>query len=82
MELAGTVPARDLLAGTCIHGGDGYASTVVNRQVNGVGAESGETLRYRYIEMVTNLLGISSILGGSGLGRGRIDSRLAARHRL
>jgi len=40
MELAGTVPARDLLAGTCIHGGDGYAYTVVNRQVNGVGAYS------------------------------------------
>jgi len=29
MELAGTVPARDLLAGTCIHGVDGYAYTVV-----------------------------------------------------
>ena len=40
MELAGTVPARDLLAGTCIHGDDGYAYTVVNRQVNGVGAYS------------------------------------------
>ena len=40
MELAGTVPASDLLAGTCIHGGDGYAYTVVNRQVNGVGAYS------------------------------------------
>ena len=35
MELAGTVPARDLLAGARIHGGDGYAYTVVNRQVNG-----------------------------------------------
>ena len=40
MELAGAVRARDLLAGTCIHGGDGYAYTVVNRQVNGVGAYS------------------------------------------
>ena len=40
MELAGTVPARDLLAGARIHGSDGYAYTVVNRQVNGVGAYS------------------------------------------
>ena len=36
MELAGTVPARELLAGARIRGGDGYAYTVVNRQVNGV----------------------------------------------
>ena len=35
MELAGTVPARDLLAGARIRGGDGYAYIVVNRQVNG-----------------------------------------------
>ena len=35
MELAGTVPARDLLAGARIRGGDGYAYTVVNRRVNG-----------------------------------------------
>ena len=35
MELAGTVAARDLLAGARIRGGDGYAYTVVNRQVNG-----------------------------------------------
>jgi len=35
MELAGTVPARELLAGARIRGGDGYAYTVVNRQVNG-----------------------------------------------
>ena len=35
MELAGTVPARDLLAGARIRGGGGYAYTVVNRQVNG-----------------------------------------------
>jgi len=35
MELAGTVPAGDLLAGARIRGGDGYAYTVVNRQVNG-----------------------------------------------
>ncbi|MEE3141620.1 MAG: hypothetical protein VX307_03415, partial [Chloroflexota bacterium] len=40
MELAGAVRARDLLAGTCIHGDAGYAYTVVNRQVNGVGAYS------------------------------------------
>jgi len=35
MELAGTVPAGDLLPGARIRGGDGYAYTVVNRQVNG-----------------------------------------------
>jgi len=35
MELAGTVAARDLLASARIRGGDGYAYTVVNRQVNG-----------------------------------------------
>jgi|TARA_B100000809_G_scaffold229495_1_gene243190 hypothetical protein len=35
MELAGTVPAGDLLAGARIRGGDGYAYVVVNRQVNG-----------------------------------------------
>ncbi len=35
MELAGTVPAGDLLAGARIRGGDGDAYTVVNRQVNG-----------------------------------------------
>ena len=40
MELVGTVPARDLLTGARIHGGDGYAYTVVNRQVNGGGAYS------------------------------------------
>ena len=35
MELAGTVPAGDLLACARIRGGDGYAYVVVNRQVNG-----------------------------------------------
>jgi len=35
-ELVGTVPARELLAGARLRGGDGYAYTVVNRQVNGV----------------------------------------------
>jgi len=35
MELAGTMPARNLLAGARIRGGDGYAYVVVNRQVNG-----------------------------------------------
>ena len=35
MELAGTVPARELLAGARIRGGDGLAYTVVNRRVNG-----------------------------------------------
>ena len=39
MELAGTMPARNLLAGARIRGGDGYADgyayVVVNRQVNG-----------------------------------------------
>ena len=40
MELAGTVPARDLLADARTRGGDGYAYTVLNRQVNGVGAYS------------------------------------------
>ena len=35
MELAGTVPARDLLAVARIPGNDGYAYTVVTRQVNG-----------------------------------------------
>jgi len=34
MELAGTVPARDLLAGARIRGGYGYAYTVVDRQGN------------------------------------------------
>jgi len=35
MELAGTMPARELLAGARIRGGDGFTYTVVNRQVNG-----------------------------------------------
>jgi hypothetical protein len=35
MELSGTVPARDLLAGARIRGGDGFGYVVVNRQVNG-----------------------------------------------
>ena len=35
MELAGTVPARDLLAGARIRGGDGFTYTVVSRRVNG-----------------------------------------------
>ena len=35
MELAGTVPARELLAGARIRGGDGFTYTVVNREVNG-----------------------------------------------
>jgi len=35
MGLAGTVPARDLLAGARIRGGDGFTYVVVNRQVNG-----------------------------------------------
>jgi hypothetical protein len=35
MELAGTVPARDLLAGARTRGGDGFTYTVVNRQVKG-----------------------------------------------
>ena len=35
LELAGTMPARDLLAGARIRGGDGFAYTVVNRRVNG-----------------------------------------------
>ena len=35
MELAGTVPARDLLVVARIPGNDGYAYTVVTRQVNG-----------------------------------------------
>ena len=35
MELAGTMPARELLAGARIRGGDGFAYTVVNRRVNG-----------------------------------------------
>ena len=34
MELAGTVPARELLAGARIRGGDGFTYTVVNREVN------------------------------------------------
>ena len=42
MELAGTVAARDLLAGARIRGGDGYAYTVVNRQVNGNRSPLGE----------------------------------------
>ena len=35
MEMAGTVPARDLLAGAKIRGGDGFTYIVVNQQVNG-----------------------------------------------
>ena len=35
MELAGTMPARELLAGARIRGGDGFTYTVVSRQVNG-----------------------------------------------
>jgi len=35
MGLFGTVPARELLAGARIRGGDGFAYTVVNRRVNG-----------------------------------------------
>ena len=35
MELAGTMPARELLAGARIRGGDGFTYTVVNRRVNG-----------------------------------------------
>ena len=35
MKLAGTVAARDLLAGARIRGGDGSTHTVVSRQVNG-----------------------------------------------
>jgi len=35
MELAGTMPARNLLAGARIRGGDGFAYIVVNRQANG-----------------------------------------------
>jgi hypothetical protein len=35
MELPGTMPARDLLAGAWIRAGDGYACTVVNREING-----------------------------------------------
>ena len=35
MELAGTMPARNLLAGARIRGGDGFTYVVVNRQVNG-----------------------------------------------
>ena len=35
MELAGTVPARELLAGARIRGGDGFTYSVVNREVNG-----------------------------------------------
>ena len=35
MELAGTVPARDLLAGAKIRGGDGFTYVVVSRQLNG-----------------------------------------------
>jgi len=35
LELAGTVPARDLLAGARIRGGDGFTYAVVNRRVNG-----------------------------------------------
>ena len=34
-ELAGTVLAGDLLPGARIRGGDRYAYTMVNRQVNG-----------------------------------------------
>ena len=35
MELADTVRAADLLPGARIRGGDGYACTVVNREING-----------------------------------------------
>jgi len=35
LELTGTVPAGDLLPGARIRGGDRYAYTMVNRQVNG-----------------------------------------------
>jgi len=35
MDLAGTVPARELLAGARIRGGDGFAYIVVNGQANG-----------------------------------------------
>ena len=35
MELAGTVPARDLLVGARIRGSDGFGYVVVNRRVNG-----------------------------------------------
>jgi len=35
LELAGTMPARNLLAGAKIRGGDGFTYTVVNRRVNG-----------------------------------------------
>ena len=35
MELEGTMPARELLAGAKIRGGDGFTYTVVNRRVNG-----------------------------------------------
>ena len=35
MELEGTMPARELLAGAKIRGGDGFTYIVVNRRVNG-----------------------------------------------
>jgi len=35
IESAGTVPARELLAGAKIRGGDGFTYIVANRQVNG-----------------------------------------------
>ena len=35
MELVATMPARNLLAGARIRGGDGFTYTVVNRRVNG-----------------------------------------------
>ena len=35
LELTGTVPAGGLLPGARIRGGDRYAYTMVNRQVNG-----------------------------------------------
>ena len=35
LELTGTVPADGLLPGARIRGGDRYAYTIVNRQVNG-----------------------------------------------
>ena len=35
MELVGTMPAHELLAGARIRGGDGFTYIVVNRRVNG-----------------------------------------------
>ena len=45
MELAGTVRARDLLAGARIRGGDGFGYAVVNRKVNGNVIVWQETLK-------------------------------------